>query len=320
MTMSDLRGALDLGTNSIQLLVARPAGDSWAVVREWAAVTRLGEGVGSCGLLKPEAMGRTLDTVARFLAAARELFPGLSGVAGGTSALREAGNREEFRAACRERFGFLPPVFGGPEEAETTFLGVAGGAAAGENLLNLDVGGGSTEVSAGDRDACRFAASLDLGCVRLGERFHLLGRSDVSSRRAARDAARELLTPTLTAARERLGAASVRVMASGGTATTLAATAQAMGAYDRDRVEGWEIPRDALGEWAERLGGMALAERAALPCVEQGRAQVLPAGLLILHEALVGLGAERLRVTTRGLRLGMLARLSRGTLAECWHV
>lgn len=318
--MCDLRGALDLGTNSIQLLVARRTGEDWVVVREWAAVTRLGEGVGSSGLLKPEAMGRTLDMVGRFLAAGRELFPGLAGVAGGTSALREAGNREVFRAACRERFGFLPPVFGGREEAETTFLGVAGGVPAGEHLLNLDMGGGSTEVSAGDREQCRFAASLDLGCVRFGERFHLLDRSDAASRQAARRAARELLAPALAEARERLGAVAVRFMASGGTATTLAATAQNMTVYDRERVEGWEIARDSLGEWAERLGGMTLAERAALPCVDPGRAQVLPAGLLILHEALDCLGAERLRVTTRGLRLGMLARLSRGTLAECWQL
>jgi exopolyphosphatase/guanosine-5'-triphosphate,3'-diphosphate pyrophosphatase len=320
MPMSDLRGALDLGTNSIQLLVARRTGDGWDVVREWAATTRLGEGVGSSGLLKPEAMERTLDGVGRFLASAREVYPGLSGVAGGTSALREARNREAFRTACRERFGFLPPVFGGREEAETTFLGVAGGGPAGETVLNLDVGGGSTEVSAGDRERCRFAASLDLGCVRFGERFRLLDRSDTASRQAARGAARELLAPVVAEARELLGTDAIRFMASGGTATTLAATAQSMTAYDRGRVEGWEISRDSLGEWAERLGEMSLAERAALPCVDEGRAQVLPAGLLIIHEALGCLGTERLRVTTRGLRLGMLARLSRGTLAECWHL
>lgn len=318
--MSDLRGALDLGTNSIQLLVARPTGDGWQAVREWAAVTRLGEGVDHSGLLKPEAIGRTLDMVGRFLAEAREMAPGLAGVAGGTSALREAGNRDDFLAACRERFGFSPPVFGGREEAETTFLGVASGVPAGAALLNLDVGGGSTEISAGCREGCRFAESLDLGCLRLGERFALLDRSDTASRQAARRAMRGLLLPTLAAARERLETASVQVMASGGTATTLAAMALGMEVYDRDRVEGWEIAADRVGEWAERVGDMSLAERTVLPCVGPGRARVLPAGLLLLHECLACLGAGRLRVTTRGLRVGMLVRRSRGTLAECWRL
>ncbi len=317
--MSRLCGAIDLGSNSTQLLVGCETASGWQVVHEWAAVTRLGEGVDRTGRLQPAAMERTLATVAGFLAAARERFPGLGGTAGGTSALRDATNRDEFLAACQSRCGFVPAIFSGREEAETTFLGVASGAPEGTPLVNLDVGGGSTEVSGGHPGECVVAESLNLGCVRFGERFGLLGVSDASSRAAARQAARELLAPVFATAHTRLPG-TVQVRLSGGTATTLAATAQDLTAYDRHRVEGWEITPTGLGEWVERLGGMTLAERAALPCVDEGRALVLPAGLLILHEALVALGASRATVTTRGLRAGMLVRLSLGTIAECWHI
>ena len=313
--MLPLRGALDLGTNSIQLLVGRKAGEGWEAVHEWAAVTRLGEDVQRTGRLRPEAMERTLDQVGRFFAEARARFPGLVGTAAGTSALRDAANRDEFLGACRSRFGFVPRVLAGREEAETTFLGVATVAAPETPLLNLDIGGGSTEISAGIRGECRLAASLDLGCVRLGERFGLLGASTRVARDRARRAARDLLEPAL-----RQAPAAILVSASGGTATTLAATAQALAAYDAGRVEGWETTAADVHAWAERLGQMDLAQRAALPCVNAGRALVLPAGLLVLDAALACLGAVRARVTTRGLRAGMLVRLDRGTLPECWRL
>lgn len=317
--MPRLRGAIDLGTNSTQLLVACEAGSGFQVVHEWAAVTRLGEGVERTGALQPVAMERTLTTVAGFLTAARERFPGLTGTAGGTSALRDATNRDEFLAACQSRCGFAPAVFSGREEAETTFLGVASGVPDGTPLIDLDVGGGSTEVAAGWPGRCVVAESLNLGCVRFGERFGLLGVSEASSRTAARQAARALLAPALANAQSCLSG-EIQVRISGGTATTLSAAVLGLTAYDRDRVEGWETTPDELGEWAERLGGMTLAERSALPCVNEGRALVLPAGLLIVHEALRCLGIDRVQVTTRGLRAGMLVRLSQGTLAACWRV
>jgi exopolyphosphatase/guanosine-5'-triphosphate,3'-diphosphate pyrophosphatase len=289
---------------------------------EWAAVTRLGEDVQRTGTLQPEAMARTLDCVAGFMAEARERYPGLTGVAAGTSALRDARNRADFIEACRERLGFEPRVFGGAEEAETTFLGVASGLPSNVPLLNLDVGGGSTEVSGGEAGECSFARSLDLGCVRFAERFSLLGVSTPAARAAARAAARELLMPVLTEALATIprSAAGLYVSASGGTATTFAAAMQSLRVYDRDRVEGWETTTEEIGAWAERLGGMELAARAALPCVTEGRALVLPAGLLVLHEALSCLGATTARVTTRGLRAGMLVRVQRGTLSPCWRL
>jgi exopolyphosphatase / guanosine-5'-triphosphate,3'-diphosphate pyrophosphatase len=318
--MSHLRGALDLGTNSIQLLVARETEDGWHPVQEWAAVTRLGEDVQRTGVLLPAAMERTLAHVAHFFAEARLRFPSLIGTAAGTSALRDARNRDVFVAACQARFGFAPRVLGGREEAETTFLGVAGGAPPGQPLLTLDVGGGSTEISAGQPGQCAFAESLDLGCVRFGEQFGLFGASSQEDRAVAREAAREVLVPVLTAALDRVAPEDVQVRVSGGTATTLAAAVLALTAYDYTRVEGWETTTLEVNRWAERLACMTVPERASLPCVGEGRALVLPAGLLVLHEALDCLGADRLRVTTRGLRAGMLVRLSQGTLPESWQL
>jgi exopolyphosphatase/guanosine-5'-triphosphate,3'-diphosphate pyrophosphatase len=320
--MPRLCGALDLGTNSTQLLVARHTDGGWELLHEWVAVTRLGEDVQRTGRLKQEAIERTLDRVGGFLAEARERYPGLTGVAAGTSALRDATNRDDFLQACQGRFGFVPAVFSGREEAETTFLGVASGLPADVPLLNLDVGGGSTEVSAGHAGECLFAASLDLGCVRFGERYSLLGVSSPEDRAVARSAARELLLPMLEAARAAMvgHAGECQISASGGTATTLAACVQSMQLYDPARVEGWRTSSAMVGEWAERTGGMTLVQRTALPCLNEGRALVWPAGLLVLHEALECLGIDTIRVTTRGLRAGMLERVARGTLAPCWQL
>jgi exopolyphosphatase/guanosine-5'-triphosphate,3'-diphosphate pyrophosphatase len=199
---------------------------------------------------------------------------------------------------------------------------VASGLSPDVPLLNLDVGGGSTEISAGYAGDCRFAASLDLGCVRFGERFSLLGVSTAADRAAARAAARELLAPVLAEAKQAMAThgEQLRISASGGTATTLAAAIQQLSLYDRDRVEAWQTTAAVVGEWAEQTGNMPLAVRAALPCVSEGRALVWPAGLLVLHEALLCLGAETVRVTTRGLRAGMLERVARDTLPLCWQL
>jgi exopolyphosphatase/guanosine-5'-triphosphate,3'-diphosphate pyrophosphatase len=213
-------------------------------------------------------------------------------------------------------------VFSGREEAETTFFGVASGVPAGTPLLNLDIGGGSTEVSAGYPGRCLFAESLDLGCVRFGERFSLLGVSSTVDRAAARMAARNLLAPALALARRAMAGydGELCVSASAGTATTLGAAAQALALYDADRVEGWSITTASVGEWAERTAAMPLQDRVALPCLSEGRALVWPAGLLVLHEALLCLRAQAVRITARGLRAGMLERVARGVLAPCWQL
>ncbi|OPZ27424.1 MAG: Guanosine-5'-triphosphate,3'-diphosphate pyrophosphatase [Lentisphaerae bacterium ADurb.BinA184] len=312
---------LDIGTNSTLLLLAREQADGTLVEdRELFRITRLGRGLGATGRLSPEAVRATLDAVGEFMAAARAwpLRP-LFGVAAATSAVRDAANRADFLGPCRDLLGCEPRTLDGDEEAQTVFLGAASDRPAGRPVVTIDIGGGSTEVVAGVPEACRYRVSLDMGCVRFGERFRLYEVAESADTEAARGAIRETLAGVPAGVRRAVGGAGgFEVVASGGTATTFAAVEQALETYDRGRVHGFVSPAAAVESLALRLLGMPSARRAQVPGLEAGRAAVLPAGLLILAEALRALGAERFTVTTRGLRFGLARRLQAGTLDAQW--
>ncbi len=166
----DRFAAIDVGTNTVLLLVAERRGATLVPVRERAEITRLGRGVDATGRLDPAAIRETVATLAAFAGEARAL--GARSIAAvATSAARDAGNGAEFFAAARAAAGLVPEVISGDEEARLVY----GSAwrdfgAPGRTLAVLDVGGGSTEFIVGDGPAPRARTSLQVGAVRLTER------------------------------------------------------------------------------------------------------------------------------------------------------
>lgn len=296
--------AIDVGTNTVLLLVAERRGGAFVPVLERAEITRLGRGVDATGRLDPAAIRETVAAVAEFTRAARGL--GAEGiVCVATSAARDASNGAAFFEAARAEAGVSPEVVSGDEEARLVWasawrdFGVPGAP-----LAVLDVGGGSTELSFGDGPAPAGRTSLQVGAVRLTER-HVRSDPVVSGELSRlREAAREAVRPLEPLFRERRGAG--RLVGVAGTVTTLSAVAQRLPAYDPERVHGSALGLDEVEALVLRLSAMSVKERAALPGMEPKRADVILAGAIVVAEAMRATGFDRLTVSDRGVRWGLL--------------
>ncbi|MBF5044261.1 Ppx/GppA family phosphatase [Aggregicoccus sp. 17bor-14] len=298
---------IDIGTNSVLLLVAeRQADGRFTAVSERAEITRLGRGVDQSRVLSPAGMEDTLRVLEAFAQEARAL--GARDIAvSATSAARDAHNGKDFLEAARTRAGLSVEIISGALEAQLSFAAVHADFAAGAAgpLLVIDIGGGSTEFiygAAGDAQGqVAFRHSFDVGAVRLTER---LVRADPpqASERAQMEA---LLAQTFSALPPPPAGASLVGVA--GTVTTLYAVQHRVEPYDAERVHAGTLSLAELERLTDLLWRLPLAERRALPGLQPKRADVVPAGALILLCAVRALGLTSLRVSDRGLRWGLLA-------------
>jgi exopolyphosphatase/guanosine-5'-triphosphate,3'-diphosphate pyrophosphatase len=300
--MPERYATIDVGTNTVLLLVAERRGAGFEPILERAEITRLGRGVDATGRLDPAAIRDTCAVLGEYARAARELgAPVVACVA--TSAARDAANGSEFFAAALAEAGLRPEIIPGDEEARLVWTSAwRDFGRPGEALAVLDVGGGSTELSFGDGPQPRGHASLQIGAVRLTER-HVRGdpppTAEVEALRgAARDAVRPFAAMGLVPGGRLVGVA--------GTVTTLAAVAQALPRYDAERVHGSTLSLADIERLAGTLAALTVRERAALPGMEPKRADVIVAGALIVAEAMRATGHDRLTVSDRGVRWGLL--------------
>jgi exopolyphosphatase/guanosine-5'-triphosphate,3'-diphosphate pyrophosphatase len=273
--------AIDCGTNSIRLLVADVT-DAGAteLVREMRIV-RLGQGVDATGRLAPEAIERTLAATREYAAIITDLGADRVRYCA-TSAARDAENAEEFSAAVHDILGVRPEVLSGTDEARASFLGATRGLdATGGDALVVDIGGGSTELVVGRDEVVAWSVSLDIGSVRLTERFLA---SDPPSTQEV-DACRAYLTDILAEAAAGLAPVDLLVGVAG-TITTVAAHVLELRFYDRAAVHGARLSVDAVRQGCGSLVGMTVAERRALPFMHPGRADVIGGGALVLDAVL----------------------------------
>jgi exopolyphosphatase / guanosine-5'-triphosphate,3'-diphosphate pyrophosphatase len=312
--MGERVAAIDVGTNTVLLLVAERREDGVAPLVERAEITRLGRGVDATGRLDPAAIQETVRVLSAYAAEARAL--GASEVACvATSAARDAANGAEFFEATRAAAGLVPQIISGDEEARLVWRSAwrdfgpeVGGRTVGPPagpLAVLDVGGGSTELSFGDGPAPRGRRSLQVGAVRLTERHVREDPISPGTLGALRRAAKDALAPLAGLD----GAADLRrgrLVGVAGTVTTLAAVVQALPAYDAERVHGSTLLLAEIDHLVARLAALTVAERAALPGMEPKRADVIVAGGVVVAEAMRLLGFERLTVSDRGVRWGLV--------------
>lgn len=299
--------AIDIGTNSVLLLVASGSAESLAPELERATITRLGEGVDRTRKLDPKAVERTLACLAEY---ARELsardVDALEVV--GTSAMRDAAGGSEFTEAAAALLGVRPRTIDGLEEAALTFAGSLSGLALRGAVSVFDVGGGSTEIIEGDvesRDAPQNAVSLDVGSVRLFER-HV--RHDPAST-AERALVVEDIRRALATTKRPSGASTLVGVA--GTVTTLAAIELGLDDYDSARVHGHTLSLESVSALADRLAILTLEERRALPGLEPKRADVIVVGAEIVRQVMLWSAQAELVVSDRGVRWGLAERLAR---------
>lgn len=284
--------AIDCGTNTIKLLVLDEHG---ADLEREMRIVRLGQDVDRTGRLADEALARTFAAVEEYAAlVARHDVDRIRFCA--TSATRDSANAADFAAGVLARLGVEPEVLTGAEEAALAWAGATGGLpgidpAADGPLLVLDIGGGSTELVLGAGATPDAAHSMDIGSVRMTER-HLVPavtgqpptRAEVAACVADVDAALDACPVDPAAARTVVGVA--------GTVTTLAMGVLGLSAYDRGATHGARLPIADVHALCDRLLGSTAVERAALPWLHPGRADVIAAGALVLSRVLA-----RTRVT-----------------------
>ena len=292
---------IDVGTNTVLLLVAQRRGDGFVAVRERAEITRLGRGVDGSGILQPAAIRDTVAVLARYAGEARAL--GARAIACvATSAARDARNGGDFFAAAQREAGLSPEVISGDEEARLVYLTAWREFGAAGALAVVDVGGGSTEFIVGEGPALRGRVSLQVGAVRLTERHVRSHPIPPAELETLREAARGALEP-LGALRPARGA---RLVGVAGTVTTLAAVARGLPHHDAQRVHGQRLAAGEVEALIPAMAALTVPQRAALPGMEPARADVIVAGAVVVAEAMRRSGLDPLVVSDRGVRWGLL--------------
>jgi exopolyphosphatase/guanosine-5'-triphosphate,3'-diphosphate pyrophosphatase len=276
-------GAIDIGTNTTRLLVAEldDAGRLRELERR-TTITRLGEGVDAHGRLNEEAVARVRACLHEYRRRTREL--GAERVlAVATSAVRDADNGADFLAGIAVEFELEARLARGDEEALLAFRGATSGRSLDRPVLVVDIGGGSTELVVGDGGGARFHVSLDVGAVRLTERFLHGDPPTAAQIERAEHEARRLIAGHVPPS---VLAEPVAAIGNAGTITTLAALAQRLERYERERVHGYRIARAEIERQLERLASLPLAERRRIPAMEPERAPVIVGGVVVLREVL----------------------------------
>jgi exopolyphosphatase/guanosine-5'-triphosphate,3'-diphosphate pyrophosphatase len=297
--------AIDVGTNTALLLVARVGADGKIeTLAERAEITRLGRGIGGDGALGAEGIARTLEALRGYAEIARGHGAKIAAV--GTEALRRAPNAAAFLGPAAEILGAPIEVIDGAREAALTFRAVAAAfpdALAGD-LVVLDIGGGSTEIVIASGGVVRFKVSLPLGSVRFTEKFIRHDPPQADEIAAVREAVDHAIAavPFPPAGATLVGVA--------GTVTSLAAMAESLASYDPPRVHGYRLSRGSLADQIARLAGATQAERERMVGLDPRRADVILAGALILDGLATAAGAAEVRVSDRGIRWGLLHELA----------
>lgn len=298
---------LDVGSNSVQLLVADVGDGTSRQVAAAERITRLADGLTAGGPLDPAAARRTLDAIAVFAVRARALGAVRIWIVG-TRPFRLATDGEAFRVRIESEVRIPVEVLSGDREAELSFAGAVVGVGHMHGpVLTVDIGGGSTEIVSGCDGRPVERASLPIGAVVLTERYlrHDPPADDeIAALQSAVGSAVTAAPPICRAAAE--GAARVPLVGSGGTLATLGAIALGLDCYRAEVVHGSRLDRDLLRAICGDLATRTTAERCAIPGLDPDRAPTIVAGAVIADTVLGAAGAPDLIVSDQGLRHAVL--------------
>jgi exopolyphosphatase / guanosine-5'-triphosphate,3'-diphosphate pyrophosphatase len=289
--------AVDLGTNSTRLLVADVDEGRISDVARETRITRLGEGVDERRRLLPGPVARVRNVLTDFRRTADSLGAERT-LAVATSAIRDAENGEAFLGEVEWSYGFKTRLLSGHDEALMVLRGVTSERTLEHGAVIVDIGGGSTELVAGGPDGVHWHDSLDIGSVRITERFL---HSDPPTPEELDDAARaaSALLAERIPAEVRSDISSAIGVA--GTITSLGGLALGLEEYDRGRVHGSELTAEALDEQLRRLASVPLEERRGMRPLDPDRAPVIVGGALIAREVLAHFGLDKLEISERDI-------------------
>lgn len=300
---------IDIGTNSIKLLVAERTADGVVALEDDLMITKLGEDLYSTGLISKEASFRSCRAVARMYAAAKAHAVDDIAIIG-TECLRRAGNASEFTDAVFDMCGVHVDVIDGDLEASLSYAaamsGIGGSAEVGE-MCFFDIGGGSSEVAFGTKDKLSVSRSLPIGALVLHSMFF----SDVDGE-ITDDIAADAITyvrgifeadDVLPDMRAEAGAAA------GGSVVTMAAVMAGVADHKSPKLRGALVTLDEVDRQIAMYLSMPTSERAKITGIPAERADTILAGACVLRALLDASGLAGAYVSTRGLRWGAVVRM-----------
>jgi exopolyphosphatase / guanosine-5'-triphosphate,3'-diphosphate pyrophosphatase len=288
--------SIDIGTNAVLLLIVDLDGGLREII-DVSTITRLGEGLIKTGRLSPTAMSRTFETLRGYAELVQEHRVDQV-ICYGTSAMREAANRNEFMERVEKEIGWRIKTITTYEEAYYTYLSVKEDPAmAASGWLIVDIGGGSTEVIQASGDQFLDYCSVPVGTVKLTDLFIRHDPPLEEENRKLVDYVRSNLAFSCPPQETIIGMA--------GTMTTFGSIIKGI-PFDKPTIHGMTIPLALFDVWIERARTMTLAERRELPGMEPGREDLLFQGLVLMREIMSHCGSSNLVVNTHGARYGIL--------------
>jgi exopolyphosphatase/guanosine-5'-triphosphate,3'-diphosphate pyrophosphatase len=289
--------AVDLGTNSTRLLVADVEDGHVSDVARETRITRLGEGVDERKRLLPRPIARVRNVLTDFRRTAESLGAERT-LAIATSAIRDAENGEAFLGEVEWSYGFKTRLLSGHDEAMLMFRGVTSERKLEQGTVIVDIGGGSTELVTGGPDGVGWHDSLDIGSVRITERFL---HSDPPTQDELDDAAAAVRALLAERVPDEIRADISSAIGVAGTITSLGGLALGLEEYDRERVHGSKLTAEALDEQLRRLAAVPLEQRRGMRPLDPDRAPVIVGGAVIAREVLAYFGLDKLEISERDI-------------------
>tara|TARA_R110002096_G_scaffold28336_7_gene85911 strand:- start:3709 stop:4629 length:921 start_codon:yes stop_codon:yes gene_type:complete len=302
-----MKASIDIGTNTVLLLVAEENGQSLSVIREEHRLPRLGKGVDADGNISEESIIRVIDVLKEYKDIIDTEFAGCEVIITATSAVRDASNREDFLNQVLTKTGFTVQLLSGKEEADYTYSGALSVFDKGfseDDVFVLDIGGGSTEIALGRNGQLIDSYSYDMGCVRFTERYLKQDPPFQEEIRECKEQIKSLLNTHKFRPRKKCTAIGVA-----GTMTSLAAIDLQLETYDTNKLNGHLIRQDKLSKGIELFSLHTHDQLLELsPNLMKGREDIFLAGLLILEEFMKFYSLEEMLVSTGGIRHGAILK------------
>jgi exopolyphosphatase / guanosine-5'-triphosphate,3'-diphosphate pyrophosphatase len=299
------KASIDIGTNSVLLLVAEMVDDQIKVLHEKQRIPRLGKNVDNSKNLHSDSIIRVLDVLKKYKNWLHDRYPEVMDrvVVTATSAVRDASNREEFLRKVKNITGWNVRLLSGREEAETTFRGalsVLHGRDKRNNIV-LDIGGGSTEIAYGTGFTLEDAFSIDMGSVRFTERFFKKDPPHKQSIKNLRTEVKQLLS------RNHLSFVNTEPIGVAGTVTSIAAIKKGLARYDATELNGLRLKKEEIEKFIQEFSSISTVNiEKKYPSFLKGRGDVILSGILILSEFLEWCNNDTIIVSTGGIRHGIL--------------
>jgi len=300
--------AIDIGSNTVLLLVAKYQDGSLEILHEEQRTPRLGKGVDASANLHPASVQNALKTLRTYQKIVDKNFPDVvETIVTATSAVRDAANRGEFLNEILKNTGYRVRVLSGSEEAELTFTGALSTLQNIGHSLVIDIGGGSTEIIFGNKVSPIDRFSYDMGSVRFTERYLQEDPPAPREIETCRAGIRETLQQRDFSIGQDIEADQLSVIGAAGTIISLAVMDLGLDDYEPSLINGHVMDIESIHTWIEQLALLPVSElKTAFPKVMEGRADVFLAGLLILETFMEHNNLHELVVSKGGIRHGAI--------------